>query len=552
MSADRATGGDIDADSGPYRRLIAAMSFFAVVHVLALVTMGAILMHGIGPADTNSLARARFIADNPWLWRLGWLPWQLCALSNVLLCLAFIGWTRRRGGHALAWLALALCLLAVVFEQWAEWRMITEQVHVAKDVLAGQLSIAAHADLEQKLLLLTGTCANTGYIAMTGVWMLIVRVAGRQKLAQSDPDAANEASRLGPGGWPGWMALGLLGLFTGAGLTNWQGQIPGSAAADWYQVATTFNGLAFPALVVWCVYFTGRLGQVERAQRGVTDGAPLVWPQELGWRWLAPLAAWDGVRDLMRATFSRLPFLRMVSNVRDVVYLSWLVPVERVRHLVDERLELDVRDGLTAVSVLTYRHGHFGLRLLGPARRLLPSPVQSNWRLYLQAPADADSSEGIAFFMNGLDNAIYTVGARLLADGLPVHVLASAEHERRSERVHTALDPGTGSGPSLQTVVREDEAGRALPAAFAERFESWDAAVDYLVRQDRAERIHGAIGLRSVSEIRIPIDPAEARPAIVESLESATLGSIIDGCDALAFVVPQVDFAALGERWHRL
>lgn len=530
------------------------MAFFLVVHVLALVTMGAILMKGIGPAgDVASLERAHFIAEYPWLWRLGWLPWQLCALSDVLLCVALIGWARHRGGLGWAVLALLFDLAAAIPEQWAEWRMVTEQVQVAAAVVSGELPIARHAELEQFLLIVTGTFSASLYVLMTGAWMLIGRSA------RVDRDS------IGRGAWPAWLAISLLVVFVCACAGNWLAQTPGADVEVWHALASASNGLAFPGLIIWSLYYTGWLGEIERHQRGLLSADSRArngarWPTLPGRlrgrmaRMLAPLATWDGVRDLFRVILRPLPFLTMVSDVRDVVYLSWLVPVERVRHLVDDRLPLDVRDGLTAVSILTYRHGHFGLRIMGPARKLTPSPVQSNWRLYLQAPAGESSGEGIAFFTNGIDNALYCLGARLMADGLPVHLFARARHERVGGAIHTELVPCDGSAPALRSLVRELEPGAAptLPPAFAERFADWPAAVDYLVRQDRGERIHEAVGVRSISAIRIRIDPASVRPAAIEELASATLGDIIAGCDALAFVVPEVSFAALGERWQAL
>lgn len=550
------------ADSRHYRRLLAAMAFFLVVHALALVAMGAILMRGIGPAgDVASFERAHFIAANPWLWRLGWLPWQLCALSDLLVCVLLMDWTRVRGGFGWACVSLVLVLAAAIPEQWSEWRMITEQVQVAAAVVRGEAPIAAHAELEQHLLIVTGSFSATVYVLMTGAWMLAIRSASR---AVAPPAGRGNQSAVDQrrGAWPGWLALALLLVFLGACASNWLGQIPGDDAASWYAVASACNGIAFPGLIAWTLYYTGWLGELERRARGIAPATAARWPTRPGRiaglvsRALAPLAVWDGVRDLMRVMLRPLPFLHMVSDVRDVVYLSWLVPVERVRHLVDERLQLDVRDDLTAVSILTYRHGHFGLRIMGPARRLTPSPVQSNWRLYLQPPSGEQSSEGIAFFANAIDNPLYCLGARLMADGLPVHLLSSARHERDGDTVRTELAPGDGSAPDLHTVVREVEAGETdaygLPPAFAERFADWHAAVDYLVRQERGERIHEAVGLRSVSAISIPIDPAQARPAVLEQLKSETLVELTADCDGLAFVVPEVKFSALGERWRPL
>lgn len=77
---------------------------------------------------------------------------------------------------------------------------------------------------------------------------------------------------------------------------------------------------------------------------------------------------------------ARLPFLTLHSDVRDVVYVSWLVDAAAAQKLVPAGVTLWQRDGKTPFTVLTYRHGHFGPALPGPLRKLLPSPLQSNWR----------------------------------------------------------------------------------------------------------------------------------------------------------------------------
>src|SRR5262245_40998567 len=73
------------------RFLERALLFTMAAHLTAMVTMALFLLPGVpGGADTDAAARAAYIAERPLLWRLGWLPWQLTALSDLLLGLALV------------------------------------------------------------------------------------------------------------------------------------------------------------------------------------------------------------------------------------------------------------------------------------------------------------------------------------------------------------------------------------------------------------------------------------------------------------------------------
>ena len=92
------------------------------------------------------------------------------------------------------------------------------------------------------------------------------------------------------------------------------------------------------------------------------------------------LANCQPVLGLRRAILSRLPFVRLESDVVEVVYLNWLVPSALAAPHVPPGVTLHERNGQTILTVLTYRHGHFGPAMLGPLRKLFPSPLQGNWR----------------------------------------------------------------------------------------------------------------------------------------------------------------------------
>src|SRR5436190_17704465 len=68
------------------RLLERALLFTFVIHGVAMASMALLLLPGMpGGGTPDDLARIRYVAAHPWLWRLGWFPWQLTALSDLLI-----------------------------------------------------------------------------------------------------------------------------------------------------------------------------------------------------------------------------------------------------------------------------------------------------------------------------------------------------------------------------------------------------------------------------------------------------------------------------------
>jgi hypothetical protein len=210
----------------------ASLLFFAVVHALALVTMLVLLRPGMDAAAFSVLERARYVAAHAQAWRLGWLPWQLSALSDVWVSVAFWRLARRRGAAAarrIAGFGLALFVVSALPEQWAEAQLVTSFIDAASgDLSAWQRKWALYAAL-------TGVWANLGYTVMTYCWMRCARISlGRPVLAP-------------------WLERALLGTFVVSGaLTGMATLIAGDATTGaWFMAASAANGLAFPSLIVW-------------------------------------------------------------------------------------------------------------------------------------------------------------------------------------------------------------------------------------------------------------------------------------------------------------
>ena len=418
-----------------YAQLMGSVMFFVVTHALALVTMLLFLQPGVD-SSLPLLVRAEFVRDHSVTWVIGWLPWQLSALSDLLVSITLLRYVRalpERPGQGAAAGALLFNLLAVFPEQYAELELVTTlvtQVHT----LEGPALEAYMGEASRLFMILTGTVANTFYTCMLLGWMLTL---GGVRRALGLSSRIPLAERV------------LLALFLLAGLLTYLAfDGAPAAAARYFTLSTAVNGLAFPGLILFSLFWAATLGDAHHARFAHPAEATweLRWPGTATGKGAALFAdvaqrlGSPGFRDVMRVATRRWPYPTLRSQVEDVVYLNWMVPVERVRPLLPEGLELDGFEGLTPLSILTYRHGHFGPAFVGPLRRVMLSPIQSNWRVYLspEPPAHPDRPalprDAIAFISTALDSTLYTLGSRLGSDGLPSHRLGAGSHHVRERR----------------------------------------------------------------------------------------------------------------------
>ncbi len=194
---------------------------------------------------------------------------------------------------------------------------------------------------------------------------------------------------------------------------------------------------------------------------------------------------------LLSAWVEPLPIAPMVSDIEDVVYVNYLVPAAAVERFVPWGLELErlgpeqSEPRWALFSVLTYRHGHFSFRFLGPLRRLFPSPVQSNWRIHVRDPRTG--VRGIYFVTNAIDFAMPALAARLFTEGMPMHVFSRSRvaRDEGTGRVEFEFESGDGSAPSAKGALEPAEAP-TLEGPWRECFGDWQGFLRYCVPQNRA------------------------------------------------------------------
>lgn len=248
----------------------------------------------------------------------------------------------------------------------------------------------------------------------------------------------------------------------------------------------------------------------------------------------------------LRAICALLPVAEFRSDITDVVYVNYVVPTERLTPLVPEGLELQrIGDGRWSLfTFLTYRHGHFGPAMTGPLRALFGSPVQTNWRIYVRDPRTGCT--GVYFVTMGITSWLQGLGARLMAEGLPMHLLSRGEVTRDDDgTMHVIVDPGRGSGPDVEATL-SPVAEVELPPEFRVAFGTWNELLAYDVPQDRAMSTQAWARTTTREEIDLGITLSSCEPLVGE-VRSRAAEAIVGDATPVCFRVPSVPFRFVGE-----
>jgi hypothetical protein len=507
------------------RMLERALLANLAVHALAMLSMAALLLPLLpGGPTADPLDRARAIAAAPWALRLGWVPWHLCALVDVLMGAAMVRvpWLPR----AVTVPTLLVTLAAVVPDQWGETRWQGELVALAA-AAARTGDAGAFAALEARAFRATAAWGAGLYTVGALGWTLAFARGGAWSRALA---------------WlsgPTWAVLGAASL---APVLPAAWRPPGP-------VIGALNAAGFVLLEAWLWLVAEAVLRRTRPDAPAGRHAPWRYPERgvVG-------ALWDFAANsrVTEALVEPLPVPSMVSDITEVVYVNHLVEAERLLPLVPAGLELQ-RLGpggrYALFTWLTFRHGHFGFEFLGPLRRVLPSPVQTNWRIHVVDPRTG--VRGIHFVTNAIDRAPPALAARLSTEGMPMHVLRSATLARGDDGALTlALDPGDGSAPDGRCVLRPCDAP-ALEGAWRECWDDWRSFLDYCVPQDRAMSTEPWLDRVTRHEIELGIDPARCVPLAGE-VSSQRAAAYVGDARPLCFHVPAVRFRYAVERHDRL
>ncbi len=492
------------------RSLERALLFNFAIHGIALVAMAALLLPALpGGSAALDADRIATIAAHPWRFRIGWFPWQLCAVADVWLAIALVRtpWMPRLP----AVVVLVLTLAAVVPDQYAQAVWVTHGVALAST------DPTAYLALERTIFPLTAgwgallyTLAALGWtwcFARAGTWSRLLSILSV----------------------PLWATM-LVAVVA-----------PLLPAADRPSAAfvSVANGLGFLQLQLWLALVTEQV--LRRARPDERHGRLARWrhPGRGPIAWLVDRLANS---RLASAFLEPLPELAMRSEITDVVYVNYLIDARAAEAYVPPGLELQrlgPDGGYALFTFLTYRHGHFGVAALGPLRRLFPSPVQTNWRVHVTDPNTGH--RGIYFVTNAIASTPLALAARLMTEGMPMHVLARGTLDRAADgAIAIALDPGTGSAPDATLALAPCEVP-TLTGAWAECFADHRALLAYCVPQDRAMSSQPLRGRISRQEIDLGI-PLDACRPLAGTVTSRAATAIAGDAVPLCFHVRDVAF----------
>jgi hypothetical protein len=515
VTAAKATAHAAGARFAPLLERALLLAF--VIHGLAMLGMALLLLPGMpGGPNAGGAARVAYVAAHPWRWRLGWLPWQLTALSDLLIALALLrtAWIPRRP----AVLALAATLFGILPDQTGQFLWITQGIGLAQ---AG--NAATYLAFEQRVFSWIAVGGGTGYTLSAVAWSIC--------LAQG-------------GAWTRGMTYFSIAVWSLFGVLSLAPLLP-----DGHQPAPAFiaagNALGFVLLLLWLALAAELV--LRRARPDTVYGRYALWRhprRDLSGRALNLLAN----SRFMRALCEFIPSIAFRSDISDVLYVNYIVNAEHLEPLVPMGLALQrlgPGDRCAMFTFLTYRHGHFGPRMLGPLRSTLPSPIQTNWRIYVYDPQTG--MRGVYFVSTAISSAAHALVARLLAEGMSMHLLDNAAIVRLGDGgFYLRLDPGGGSAPVAAATLRPS-AAPPRDGPWHTCFATYHDMLAYCVPQDRALSMQPWHNWVTRQEITLDI-PLEACEPLEGEVRSPTARAIVGDAKPFCFRVARVDFRFTRER----
>jgi hypothetical protein len=477
-----------------------------------------------GGPTLDAAERVTRLATHPWLFRLGWVPWHLTAASDLFVAYAFLRttWIARRPARAVA----LLTALAVVPDQAGQLLWETRGLALAARAHS-PTELGAYLSYEGIVFTMTGVWAALLYTLTAIGWTACLVLSGTW---------SRRLTWLSVATW-GTFAVVSVGPLLPAPAT-----LPGAAIA-------VGNGLGFALLMVWLAVAAEVILWHTRA--GAKHGRWAPWREPRRGALATVTEALANSR-FVHQLCALLPVVDFRSDITDVVYVNYLVEAATLEAWTPQGLALQrlgPGGNWAMFSHLSYRHGHFGPRLLGPLRRLMNSPIQTNWRTYVRDVRTG--TLGIYFVTNAVTARLQSLGARLMAEGMPMHLLGDSELVRTPDgRVRLRLHPEGGTAPDV-TASLEPCPRPELTGAWAECFADYEAMLRYAVPQDRAMSTRPAERDTVREEIDLGIPVATCEP-LRGDVTSKAARAIVGDAAPLCFRVPTVPFRFTGElhdRW---
>lgn len=237
---------------------------------------------------------------------------------------------------------------------------------------------------------------------------------------------------------------------------------------------------------------------------------------------------------------------KLTSDIKNVVYLNWMVPYEKVEHLIPEGLHVEVYDGKVLLTILNYNHGNFRPKSLDPIKFIFGSPNQSNWRLYLKSEYRENKTSDVLFLTNVLSSFFYTFGSRFFSQILKAHWSKYFHHKKNGIHYHTKIHGERSNAPNLEVNLTEKENWQ-IPEDFYGISKDVNTLLKTICYQDTAfTKVNNDVLVKA--KIRLNFDLETIKPLVLNSIKSETLQDLIQDSICFAFVIPELKFYSLGEK----
>ncbi len=179
---------------------------------------------------------------------------------------------------------------------------------------------------------------------------------------------------------------------------------------------------------------------------------------------------------------------------------------------------------------------------------MFASPVQSNWRFYVENIHDFGIQQPAIFFIkNCMNERTYALGSRIASSVLQTHLPHSFKHITEEQRIITEIQSGCSNAPDLHTEVTLADSWN-IPSAFNVISSDKTKLIELICNQDAAIAAQPEAGVYAVGHIELKFKLNEIKPLKITKLESNWLKEIIQGAECFAFLMPNVMFISHKEK----
>jgi hypothetical protein len=155
----------------------------------------------------------------------------------------------------------------------------------------------------------------------------------------------------------------------------------------------------------------------------------------------------------------------------------------------------------------------------------------------------------VYFVTNAISHLLPALGARLLTEGMPMHLLRDATLRRSADgSIQLRLDPGSGSAPDAEATLRPASGPAELPQSWLEYWPNYRDFLSYCVPQDRALATQPLSHRTTRQEIQLGILLDVCQPLTGE-VGSAAARALVGDAEPVCFRVPALTFRFDGEHY---